>query len=608
MPLPPTFDDLSPSLRTALVGRGFTSLTPVQEAVLDPALAGRDLRIFSQTGSGKTVAVGLAIAPDLERRMTGPKEGEEASAPPAQPGPARPFALIVAPTRELATQIGRELTWLFAPLGAHVAAVTGGASYPRELAALRRGPHILAGTPGRLIDHLGRGTVDLTGLSVMVLDEADQMLDMGFRDELEAILEKTPPARRTLLLSATFPREVQRLADRCQRDPVVAAGSNAGEANENITHVAHLVLPEERELALVNLLLMAPGERALVFVRTREGADALANRLADAGIPARAIHGDLEQRDRTRTLDAFRSGAVSTLVATDVAARGLDVPDVARVIHADPPNDAEVFTHRSGRTARAGKKGTSVVLVPPGMRERVKRMFLRAGVEANWSAAPSAADVLRAADDRLAEGLLAGPGEHAADPRLRALAERLLASMPPADLVAALLARASHAGPCPPAEITPILPPSPRAERAPHTVPPPHPRARARDHGGAAPSFLPFRINWGERHGADPRRLLALVCRRGNIRGSDVGAIRIGVTQSTFEVLSEVAAGFTRAVKKPDARDPRIRIEPDAPTTAPHPSKKSPPEHSKSERTAGPDSRARSRARQERRGRSRLGR
>src|SRR6185295_5838075 len=164
---------------------------------------------------------------------------------------------------------------------------------------------------------------------------------------------------------------------------------------------AHAVLPAERDLALVNLLLMAASERTLVFVRTREGASELADRLSDAGLPARALHGDLDQRDRTRTLDAFRAGAVTTLVATDVAARGLDVPDVTRVIHADPPGDAEVLTHRSGRTGRAGKKGVSVVLVPPGMRERVRFMLRRAGVEAAWSAAPSTADVLRAADERL---------------------------------------------------------------------------------------------------------------------------------------------------------------------------------------------------------------
>ena len=357
MTAPPTFDDVSPAIRAALEGRGFTALTPVQEAVLDPAIAGRDLRIFSQTGSGKTVAVGLALAPALE------KAAAERAPVPGGPGRGpKPFALVVAPTRELATQIGSELTWLFEPLKAGVTVVTGGASYPKELAALRKGPLVIAGTPGRLIDHLGRKSIDPSEIGVVVLDEADQMLDLGFRDELEAILDKTPEGRRTLLLSATFPREVQRLADRCQRDPVVAAAAGAGRSNVDIGHIAHIVLAEERDRALINLLLMAPGERALVFVRTREGASELADYLSNQGLPARAIHGDMEQRDRTRTLDAFRSGAVTTLVATDVAARGIDVPTISHVINFDLPRMAEDYVHRIGRTGRAGRSGIAISL------------------------------------------------------------------------------------------------------------------------------------------------------------------------------------------------------------------------------------------------------
>ncbi|MFT3768040.1 MAG: DEAD/DEAH box helicase [Minicystis sp.] len=422
---PCTIDALSPSIQAAFAGRGFSTLTPIQEAVLDPELAGRDLRIFSQTGSGKTVAVGLAMAPALE----------QAAAVPAEPAPAaRPFAVVIAPTRELATQIGGELSWLFAPLGVEVAVVTGGTSYGRELSALRRGPRVIAGTPGRLLDHLDRGSIDPSALGVVVLDEADQMLDLGFKDELDAILARTPPERRTILLSATYPREVQRLADRCQRDPVVVAGAGAGQANEDITHVAHLVAPHERDNAVLNLLLMAPSERALVFVRTREGASELADRLSDMGLPSRAIHGDLEQRDRTRTLDAFRTGRITTLVATDVAARGIDVPDVTRVIHADLPGDAEVLTHRSGRTGRAGKKGTNVILVPPAMHTRARMMLRRARVEAAWSPAPTSGDVMRAADERLVAELTrpAAEGE-TPDPRLRTLAERLLATASPID-------------------------------------------------------------------------------------------------------------------------------------------------------------------------------
>ena len=248
--------------------------------------------------------------------------------------------------------------------------------------------------------------------------------------------------------------------------------------------MAHLVLGEERDKALVNLLLMAPGERALVFVRTREGASELADNLSDAGLPARAIHGDLEQRDRTRTLDAFRSGTVTTLVATDVAARGLDVPDVIRVIHADPPGDAEVFTHRSGRTGRAGKKGTSIVLVPPGMRERVRAMLRRAGVEASvvrralrGRRAPRRRRAARRGAARRREA------EPKPEPRLRALARSFSRRWTRSDLVTALLGRVDHAGPCAPAEVTPILPP-PRRSR-PHTVPPP--RGMRRDAARGCP-------------------------------------------------------------------------------------------------------------------------
>jgi ATP-dependent RNA helicase DeaD len=583
----PTFDTLSPRIRGAFEARGFTSLTPVQEAVLDPALAGRDLRIFSQTGSGKTVAVGLAIAPDLEKAADA-REGAGGAA-------ARPFALVIAPTRELATQIARELSWLFEPLGVKVAAVTGGASYPRELHALRQGPLVITGTPGRLIDHLGRRSIDPSQLAVVVLDEADQMLDLGFKDELDTILEQTPKERRTLLLSATFPREVARLADRCQRNAVVAAGAGAGEVNEDISHIVYTVLPEERDRALVNLLLLSPGERALVFVRTRDGASELADRLSDMGLPARPIHGDLDQRDRTRTLDAFRSGAVTTLVATDVAARGIDVADITRVIHADLPGDAEVLTHRSGRTGRAGKKGTNIVLVPPAARERLRFMLRRAGMDdAVWSPAPTASDVLHAADERFAAELAhpVGAGK-TPDPRLRPLAERLLGSMEPTELVMALLGRARHAGPCAPMEVTPITASTPRPPRGraewnngpgadvrPHRLggaPERGPRGPRRDgppQGGfergpreAGPpneGFVPFQVNWGERHGADPRRVLAMVCRKGGIRGNEVGAIRIGDAQSSFEVAANVAASFAQSVKKPDPRDPRIRIEPSA--------------------------------------------
>ncbi|WP_437284887.1 DEAD/DEAH box helicase [Sorangium sp. So ce406] len=630
-------DALPAPLAGALARRGFTSLTPVQQAVLAPELAGRDLRVSSQTGSGKTVAIGLALAPRLERAVA---ERAAAASPEGAPRTtAAPAAVIIAPTRELAAQIAGELGWLLAPLGARVACVTGGTSFGAEARSLRRDPLVIAGTPGRLLDHLERGTVDPRGVVALVLDEADQMLDLGFRDELEAIAGRMPADRQTHLVSATFSRDVRALADRFQRDAVSVEGTRPGAANGDIAHVAHLVLPAERDAALVNLLLLAPGERTLVFVRTREGAAELADKLTALGLPAGALSGDLEQRERTRTLDAFRSGAITTLVATDVAARGIDVPEVGRVIHADPPGDPEIYTHRSGRTGRAGRKGTSVLLVAPFAREHALRLLRRARVEVTFRPAPSPADVLRAADERLAAELAAARRVDAADasaadaadasaadaadaagesarersgpapePRLMQLAARLLADMDATELVAALLARAKHTGPCAPQPVTAVAPP--RSEPPPRDRAAGHrgdavrhggavyrpagrrddagrfggaalrgdvaPRGGAARRGDVAPRggaarrgdaehaprlpFVPFQVNWGERHGADPRRLLALVCRRGGVSSQQIGAIRIGSTASVVEVASPAAPDFARAVNQPDARDARIRI------------------------------------------------
>jgi len=572
----PAFEALPPAIAAALTSRGFTALTTVQEAVLDPALAGRDLRISSQTGSGKTVAVGLVLVPGLEAAVK-----ERASLPPAPqtgPSPCRPAALLVAPTRELAAQLQKELSWLYQPLGIRVAAVVGGTSYGGELRSLRSGPLVIVGTPGRLLDHLERGSIDPSTAFSVVLDEADQMLDLGFRDELEAILGKTPPERRTHLVSATFPREVLSLANRYQRNAADVQGTQRGEANEDITHIAHMVRSGERDAVLVNLLLLAPGERTLVFVRTRADAADIADRLANRGFGARALSGEMEQWERTKTLDAFRNGNISTLVATDVAARGLDVPDVSRVIHADPPNDPEAFTHRSGRTGRAGRKGTSIVLLPPSAREGVSRLFRRARVEATFAPAPTVADVLRAADDRLIAELTTAPAEDAKeDARLRGLADRLLATEDPAKLVTALLARARHTGACAPETVTPVSLHAQRPQafeqrggptRGGHDDRGPRGGYDRGPSSGPGPihapmhvGFVPFRVTWGERHGADPRRVLALVCRRGGIQGNQVGAIRIGEVESTFEVAVPVAAEFAELVRKPDTRDPRIRIE-----------------------------------------------
>jgi ATP-dependent RNA helicase DeaD len=528
--------DAPQALREPLLRRGFTALTPIQTAVLDPELQNRDLRLSSQTGSGKTVALGILLASHVE----------------PSPESRGPFAIVLVPTRELAAQVQSELAWLFADLKARVISVTGGMNPYPERKALEAGAEVVVGTPGRLLDHLTRGSLDPAHLRALVLDEADQMLDLGFRDELEAIVERLPAERRTHLVSATFSREVVALADRLQHDAVAVEGTRLGAANHDIEHIAHAVHPTERDAAIVNLLLLAPEERTLIFVRTRAAATEVAQGLSESGFSAAPMTGEMEQRERTRTLDAFRSGQLRILVATDVAARGIDVADIGRVIHADPPENLEALTHRSGRTGRAGKKGTSIVLSSPRGIDRVSQLFRAARVQPKWAPLPDADAIRAAADQRLRRDL--EESDQPNPPRLLALAASLLEGTDPVALVARLLGRTNYEGPCEPRQITSV---SPRRDMA--------PRPRPAAVGGAPMGnrrFVPFRINWGERHGADPRRLLAMVCRRGNVRGQDVGAIQIGPTQSSFEIEASVSDEFARSIRRPDPRDPRVRIEP----------------------------------------------
>ncbi|HQB47045.1 MAG TPA: DEAD/DEAH box helicase, partial [Polyangiaceae bacterium] len=268
-----SFEDLPPPLSGALARRGFTSLTPIQRAVLEPDTVGHDLRLCSQTGSGKTIALGFVIARDI------------LSDEPHEPIPrnergAMPVALVVAPTRELAAQLTKELTWLLRPSGHSCCTITGGASYPQQMRALRMEPSIIIGTPGRLRDHIERGFIDMSHVRSVVLDEADQMLDMGFREDLEAIVDRAAPGRRMHMASATFPPDAQALAKRYQVDSRTVFGAEPGEINTDISFSAHRVRPSDRFAALVNVLLLQPEERTLVFVRTRADAATLAQQLA----------------------------------------------------------------------------------------------------------------------------------------------------------------------------------------------------------------------------------------------------------------------------------------------------------------------------------------
>jgi ATP-dependent RNA helicase DeaD len=462
------FEGVPAPLASAMLERGFTDLTAVQRAVLEAECEGRDLRISSQTGSGKTVALGIALARHF---LTEPGE--------AAPG-GGPSGLVVVPTRELAAQVREELRWLYAKIPAlRVEVVTGGTDLGRERRALGAKPGLVVGTPGRLLDHIRSGALDCSAVDHVVLDEADQMFDMGFREELDAIVEALPAERRSHLVSATFPPAVRQLADRFQRDPLRLEGTRLGAANQDIVHVAHLVRPHETYAALVNLLLLGDGARTLVFVRRRVDTTELAEKLASDGFLAAPLSGDLAQGQRTRTLAAFRSGAVPILVATDVAARGIDVPDIATVIHLEPPADAEMYTHRSGRTGRAGRKGRSLLVVPPWAQRRVEWVLSSARVRAEWHPAPTAERVQRSLDKRARRQLRAllevEAGSELDEGRI-AQAVELLDGRDPIVVVAALARLATPAPAREPMHVSPLAPreeaPRPRRPRGPRFAKP----------------------------------------------------------------------------------------------------------------------------------------
>src|ERR1700710_1208056 len=413
----------SPPLARALAERNYDSPTPVQTAVLADDAVGRDLLVSAQTGSGKTVAYGLAIAKNL---LGDAERFERAGAP---------LALIVAPTRELALQVHRELTWLYGHANARVVSCVGGMDPRREQRELAAGAHIVVGTPGRLCDHLRRNRLDVSQLKAVVLDEADEMLDLGFREDMEFILKTTPETRRTLLFSATLPRGIVALAKQYQQKAfrVEVAGDEGGHAD--IEYRAIRIAAADVEHAVVNVLRFQEAPSALVFCNTRDAVRHLQATLLERGFSVVALSGELTQNERTQALQALRDGRARVCVATDVAARGIDLPNLDLVIHADLPNDAEVMQHRSGRTGRAGRKGVSVLLVPPARKRRAELLLTLAGIDAVWGPAPTAEEIRKLDQERMLQDTLFAQETTADD---LVLARALLAERSPEDIAAAL--------------------------------------------------------------------------------------------------------------------------------------------------------------------------
>ncbi|MGY6632199.1 MAG: DEAD/DEAH box helicase [Alkalilacustris sp.] len=538
---------IPPLLSQALAEQGYDRLTPVQEAVTAPDAAGADLLVSAQTGSGKTVGFGLAIAPTLL--------GEAARFGPAD----LPLALVIAPTRELAAQVMRELTWLYAHTSAVVASCVGGMDMRTERRALERGAHLVVGTPGRLRDHLERGSLDLSALRAVILDEADEMLDMGFREDLEALLAQAPQQRRTLLFSATVSPGIARLAGQFQRDALRIQTGGGGDQHADIAYEAVRVAAPDTDNAVFNLLRFHAEDSAIVFANTRATVNHLSARLANRGLATVTLSGELSQTERTHALQAMRDGRARVCVATDVAARGIDLPKLTLVIHADLPTNTESLLHRSGRTGRAGRKGRSVLIVPPRAMRRAEQLLKWARIAAEWTEAPSAEAITARDEARLLEDpAWAAP----VPPEDAAFAARLLARHGP-EAVAAALVRQHRAGLAAPEDLLPADAPPAR-----------------RTSGPMGPATW-LALSVGRQDRAEPRWLLPLLCRAGRIERAAIGAIRVQETETFVEIAEAAAAPFMAALG-PEAtleqgiRARRLEGPPDLSTTtaAPRPAGK----------------------------------
>ncbi len=499
-----------PALADALAKKGYSTLTQVQNAVLDTKLRGQDLLVSAQTGSGKTVAFGLAMASTIL--------GEQKTFHAVE----APLALAIAPTRELALQVKRELDWLYREAGAKTASCVGGMDMRDERRALARGAHIVVGTPGRLCDHIKRGSLDMEMLQAIILDEADEMLKMGFREELEHILGAAPENRRTLMFSATVPKSILGMTQKYQRKAVRVNTAAETQQHLDIEYRVMTVGPSDAENAIINVLQYYNAKNAIVFGDTRIGVNRMTQRFHNRGFSVVALSGELSQKDRSHALQALRDGRAQVCVATDVAARGLDLPDLDLVIHADVPKNREALLHRSGRTGRAGRKGVSVLIVMPKRRRNAERVLRDANITARWSDPPSAAEIIERNNERLLANMTL---ETEVSEEERTLVTRLLKAHSPQH-IATVLIRQYRAGQSAPEELT-------------HTAYDPSDDRGGRRKRSPRNDFsngVWFSLNLGRKQKAEPKWILPMLLKSGGLKKAEIGAITITETQTFIEI------------------------------------------------------------------------
>ena len=526
-----SIESVHPALASTLSKRGYDHLTSVQQAVIDADVKGRDLLVSAQTGSGKTVAFGIGMADALL------DENDKL------PRAAEPIALVIAPTRELAMQVKEELSWLYADCGAHIASCVGGMDIRRERRDLSHGCHILVGTPGRLRDHIERGSLDLSYLRVSVLDEADEMLDLGFREDLEFILSNASEERQTFLFSATVPRPIEELAKTYQNDALRITTAEQRQQHADIDYHAHIVAPKDKEKAVINVLRFHESPSAMIFCSTREMVRHLSSRLSNRGFAVVSLSGELSQAERSHALQSMRDGRARVCVATDVAARGIDLPNLDLVIHADLPNNSDTLLHRSGRTGRAGRKGNCAIIVPSNKRTLVNRLLKFARVRVSWESVPSIDDILKNDQARIFNHPSLKEMPEGDDLQL---AQSLLATYGAEQIAHAFL----------------------QTQKGNYPVPEELIEVNYQDDAGKGRSErndfdngVWFRINAGRKHRAEPRWLLPLICRVGGFNKKKVGFIRILESETVFELDPEVADRFQDVTETEGTGEKSLRID-----------------------------------------------
>ena len=514
---------LPPGILRALDDVGYETPSAIQAETIPLLLAGRDLIGLAQTGTGKTAAFALPVlaALDLERRS--------------------PQALVLTPTRELAVQVCEAFERYAAHLGGiHVLPIYGGQGYGVQLSALRRGVHVVVGTPGRIMDHLDKGTLDLSGLTHVVLDEADEMLRMGFAEDVDQILQSTPAEKQVALFSATMPRQIRAISQQHLRDPAEVTVRAGATSTPSVTQRALMVSYQQKLEALTRVLEVEPFEGAIVFTRTRNETETVAERLRARGYAAAAISGDVAQPQREKTIEQLRSGALDVLVATDVAARGLDVERITHVINYDLPIDTESYTHRIGRTGRAGRTGDAISFVTPRERRMLSAIEKATRATVEVMPMPSAGEVNATRLTRFDDAITAALAETDRIERFREIVAHYVDhhDVPQEDVAAALAVVAQGDTPLLLDERADRALQSSRTDRPDRAERPARPDGEAgerRSRRGPSDATT-YRLAVGSRKGVEPRQIVGALANEGGLGRDDFGRIQIRFDHTLVEL------------------------------------------------------------------------